>query len=225
MSDCNQLQQTLINLDAWSQDNNIKVNESKCKVMSVTRKKAPITFPYQLGSKELLRVTNEKNLSVIFSSKLQLNVHINQMVSKASRQLGVLKRTCYSLTSIKIRRTLYLSLVKSKLSYASQVWSPIHNRQFSERIERVQRRATKWVLRTRTSEITCKQRLLKLELLPLSYDREIKDLVLLFKAVCGYVDLNINNCVRFIQHGRTRQCRATGVILQPPTCRTATFQS
>ena len=118
VNDCNQLQETLTNLVTWSQDNNTKFNGSKCKVLSVTRKKAPVSFPYHLGSKELLRVDDEKDLGVIFSSKLQWNLHINQMVSKANRQLGVLKRTCYSLTDINIRRTLYLSLVKSKLSYA-----------------------------------------------------------------------------------------------------------
>ena len=63
------------------------------------------------------------------------------------------------------------------------------------------------------------------ELLPLSYDREMKDLVFFFKALYGYVDLNINNCVSFIQHGRTRLSQATGVMLQTPMCRTATFQS
>ena len=225
VNDCNQLQETLTHLDTWSQDNNVKFNGSKCKVLSVTRKKAPISFPYHLGSTELSRVDDEKDLGVIFSSKLQWNLHINEMVSKANRQLGVLKRTCYSLTDINIRRRLYLSLVKSKLSYATQVWSPTHNRQLSERIERVQRRATKWILRTGTCEIPYKQRLLKLELLPLSYDREMKDLVFFFKALYGYVDLNINNCVSFIQHGRNRLSQATGVMLQTPMCRTATFQS
>ena len=188
MNDCNQLQKTLANLDTWSQDNNIKFNGSKCKVLSVTCKKAPVSFPYHLGSKELLRVDDEKDLGVIFSSKLQWNLHINQMVSKVKRQLGVLQRTCYSLTDINIRCTLYLSLVKSNLSYATQVWSPTHNRQLSERIERVQRRATKWILRTRTCEMPYKQHLLKLELL------------------------------------RTRLSQATGVMLQTPMCRTATFQ-
>ncbi|CAB3993505.1 Hypothetical predicted protein [Paramuricea clavata] len=137
--------------------------------------------------------TWSQDTSVKYCRKLQWNLHINEMVSKANRQLGVLKRTCHSLTDINIRRTLYLSLVKSKLSYATQVWSPIHNRQLSERIERVQRRATKWILRTGTCEMPYKQRLLKLELLPLSYDSEMKDLVFFFKALYGYVDLNINN--------------------------------
>jgi hypothetical protein len=108
---------------------------------------------------------------------------------------------------------------------SSKVWSPTHNRQLSERIERVQRRATKWILRTGTCEMPYKQRLLKLELLPLSYDREMKDLVFFFKSLYGYVDLNINNCVSFVQHGRNRLSQATGVMLQIPMCRTATFQS
>ena len=162
------------------------------------------------------RVTDEKDLGVIFSSKLQWNVHINQMVSKAKRQLGVLKRTCYSLTSIKIRHTFYLSLVKIEA---------IHHKFCSQfTTDNSERRATDWILRTRTSEMTYKQQLLKLKLLPLSYDQEIKDLVLFFKAVYGYVDLSIDDCVCFIQHGRTRLSQATGITLHTFTCRTATFQ-
>ena len=69
VSDCNQLQQTLRNLDVWSWNNNINFNGSKCKEMSVTRKKAPVSFTYHLGSKaELLRVDDEKDLGVILSS-------------------------------------------------------------------------------------------------------------------------------------------------------------
>ena len=66
---------------------------------------------------------------------------------------------------------------------------------------------------------------LKLELLTLSYNREIKDLVFFFKALYGYVDLNSNNLVSFIEHGRTRLSQASSVMLQTPSCKTATFQS
>ena len=41
--------------------------------------------------------------------------------------LGILKRTCTSITDMNTRRTLYLSLVKSQLLYASEVWSPVNN--------------------------------------------------------------------------------------------------
>ncbi|CAB3996361.1 Hypothetical predicted protein, partial [Paramuricea clavata] len=45
--DC--LQESLSNLDTWSHDNNIKFNALKCKVLSVTRKKYPVTYNYHLG--------------------------------------------------------------------------------------------------------------------------------------------------------------------------------
>ena len=46
------------------------------------------------------------------------------VISKANKMLGLLKRTCPLLTKDKIRRSLYLSLVKSQLSYATEIWSP-----------------------------------------------------------------------------------------------------
>ena len=81
--------------------------------------------------------------------------------------LGVLKRTCTQLTDMKARRTLYLTHVKSKLCYATEVWSPVNNMQLSKRIERVQRRATRWIMMSRRGELSYKERLLALDLLPL----------------------------------------------------------
>jgi hypothetical protein len=40
-------------------------------------------------------------------------------------------------------------------------------------------------------------RLLTLELLPLCYDREVKDLVFFFKALYGYINLDINDRLCF----------------------------
>ena len=171
VTDCEKLQQTIDKLDIWTQDNNITFNASKCKVLSVTRKKDPITYPYHLGRNDLSRVESEKDLGVTISYKLHWETHVNEIVSKANKQLGVLKRTCLSLTDVNIRRSLYLTLVKSQLSYATQVWSSNHHSQLNRRIERVQRRATKWILRTKTGEIPYEQRLMTLKLLPLTYDR------------------------------------------------------
>ena len=73
-----------------------------------------------------------------------------------------------------MRRTLYLSLVKShQLSYPTQVWSP---KQYSlkAKIERVQRRATRWILQTRVDEMSYKERLVILNLLPLVLDRQLR---------------------------------------------------
>ena len=95
-----------------------------------------------------------------------------RIVLKANGMLGLLKRTCPLMTDVKVRRTLYLSLVKSQLTYAMVVWSPACVNLITI-LKRVQRRATRWILRTRIGKMSYKQRLLTLHLLPLTYDREL----------------------------------------------------
>jgi hypothetical protein len=70
-----------------------------------------------------------------------------------------------------------------------------------------------------------KERLLVLDLLPLTFDREVKDLVYLYKALFGYVNVDISNCISFVSHGRTRLSNTSKYILQSQICRTSTFQS
>ena len=194
-NDCERLQQSLMNLD-------IRFNPSKCKVLTISHKKSPITYDYTLGTVKLIRVCNEKDLGVVTSYELSWDLHINSIISKANKMLGVLKRTSTHLTNIKTRRTLYLSLVKSQLCYASEVWSPVNNN-LSKRVESVQRRATRWILMSR-GELSYKERLLALNRLPLTFDREIKDLVFLYKGLFGYLNVNISKYVTFVSHGRTR---------------------
>ena len=69
-----------------------------------------------------------------------------------------------------------------------------------------------------------KDRLVALDLLPLSYDREVKDIVFFFKAYYGYTKLDVNQFVSFVGHGRTRSSQIQNV-LRVPFCKTSTFQS
>ena len=58
-----------------------------------------------------------------------------------------------------------------------------------------------------------------------SYDREIKDLTFFYKALFGFVNVDLSNFVSFVNHGRTRLSRSSDKILQTPLCKTTTFQS
>ena len=51
-----------------------------------------------------------------------------------------------------------------------------------------------------------KDRLLALNLLPLTYDRETRGLIFFFKLLNGYYDINVSNYVSFVSHSRTRNC-------------------
>ena len=90
---------------------------NKCKVLTVTRKKQHVHYNYTLNSVQLTRVAEENDLGIIVTSTLSWVKHINAIVSKANKLLGLLKRTCPLLLNVAVRRTLYLSLVKSQLCY------------------------------------------------------------------------------------------------------------
>ena len=94
--DCESIQTTLSNMDEWTQVNNINFNASKCKILTVTRKKQPLVHDYTLNNKQLEHVTEEKDLGVIVTSTLSWDKHVHATVSKANKLLGLLKRTCMS---------------------------------------------------------------------------------------------------------------------------------
>ena len=76
-----------------------------------------------------------------------------------------------------------------------------------------------------TWDLTYRDRLQMLNLLPLTYDREIKDLTFFFKLLNGFYDLNISNFVSFVSHNRTRNCENPSLVLKVPSCKTSAFQS
>ena len=112
------------------------------------------------------------------------------VTAKANKLLGLLRCTCPLLTDVKVRKSLYLALVKSQMSYATEVWSPSDST-LKRKAGRVQRRATRWILQIKKGELSYKERLIHLGLQPLTYDREVKDLIFLYKALYGFIDIDI----------------------------------
>ena len=70
VEDSDILQQDLASLNTWSFVSDMKFNASKCNVLTVTRKKSPVTHEYHLGNTYIKRVLEEKDLGVIISSNL-----------------------------------------------------------------------------------------------------------------------------------------------------------
>ena len=68
ISDCESLQRDISSLNDWSQNSNMKFNASKCKVLTITRKKSPVTTDYHLGDTNLQRVQQEKDLGIMITA-------------------------------------------------------------------------------------------------------------------------------------------------------------
>ena len=72
----------------------IKFNPFKCKMLTSTWKKSPVTRVQHLGNTYIKRVLEEKDLGVVISSNLSWDSHVMYIVLKANRMLGLLKRNC-----------------------------------------------------------------------------------------------------------------------------------
>jgi ribonuclease P/MRP protein subunit RPP40 len=85
----------------------------------------------------------EKDLGIIVDKSGKSTEQCILAVKKANCVLGMIKRNI-KFKSKKVIVKLYKSLVRPRLEYCVQAWSP-HLRKDIDRIERVQRRATKMI--------------------------------------------------------------------------------
>ena len=111
-------------------------------------------------------------------------------------RLGYMKRGTTGYKDVGARKTLYLALVRNHFTHVSQVWSP-QSVQLIKQLESVQRRATQFLLSLPyDTSIMYKDRLLKLNLLPLSYWHEYLDSVFLYKLASGMLCLKLEEFLK-----------------------------
>ena len=90
--------------------------------------------------------------------------------------LGLIRRTFSLSSSVKAKKLLYLSLVRSKITYCFQVWRPCFIKDIIA-LECIQRHAKKFILGD--FSLDYKSHLIYLHLLPLMYVFERFDILLL----------------------------------------------
>ena len=112
------LQEDLERLLSWSSLLKLSLNPSKCKVLTLTLKKQPISHNYKFAQSQLERVANHKDLGIFIDSKLTFVPHVDYVVAKANRTLGICWRHCRNLDP-KTKQILYYSLVRPGLEFAS----------------------------------------------------------------------------------------------------------
>ena len=102
------------------------------------------TPTYTINGQVIDHKTHHKDLGIFFSSDLSWTKHYNHITPKAYKTLGLLRRTFKS-NNTQTKKLLYITLVRSQLTYCSQLWRP-HLIKDITLLERIQRRATKYIL-------------------------------------------------------------------------------
>lgn len=88
---------------------------------------------------KLSRVTEAKDLGIIFDSKLSFEPHVMHIVLKANSILGFLKRNSMDFKDPYTLKALFCSIVRPLLEYNCIIWNPTVKK-LSDRIEGVQKK-------------------------------------------------------------------------------------
>ena len=175
------LQQDLDHLQVWEREWDMEFNPSKCQVVRVSRARRPIPSVYHLHGQVLEVVDHAKYLGVDISANLKWNEHIDNICKKATRSLGFVKRNIRT-HHPKVREAAYKTLVRPQLEYASSAWDP-HSIDHTHKIEMIQRRAARWVLRDYSPLSSVSNMLDRLEWQTLEHRRSCARLTLFYKIV------------------------------------------
>ena len=124
-SDCSLLQFDIQALERWSSHSGLSFNASKSFLLRFCNRSPLASVDYSLKDFVISCVSSCRDLGVIFSSNLSWTEHYKVVSRNAYNQLYVIKRSFSVFCPPPIKRLLYISLVRSKLSYCSQVWRPM----------------------------------------------------------------------------------------------------
>ena len=156
----------------------MEFNVNKCKVMEFGKGRNRITTNYCLGSTQLSKTKQEKDLGVTIQENLTPDRHINKITGEAYNIIRRIK-AAFTYLDEEMMKKLIVSMIRPKLEYAAVVWSP-HKKKDVRKLERIQRAATKMVPTLR--DLSYEERLERLKLQTLEKRRERGDLIAIYRA-------------------------------------------
>ena len=208
----NVIQQDLNKLQDWSNKWCLKFHPDKCVQVIITKPNIIPQVPFRFmmnennSPKYFERSPHEKDLGVYFDSHLDFKTHINEIIVKATKIMGLIRRSFTNLTP-EIFKPLYIALVRSKLEYGQSVWSPRSIADINN-IEKVQRRATKCI--NGFKNFSYPERLKKLQLPTLVFRRKRGDMIEVYKILNKLQDQDTSvHLPRAIDNRRGNQYKLT----------------
>lgn len=140
----NNLQDDLCSLEQWQDKWQMSFNPSKCKIICFSNKRHPPTRTYTFCNAILEQVDSITylKLGVTLKKDLKWSEHISYIAGNANKVLGLVKRNFWN-SSRDVKETLYKSIVRPKLEYASEIWDPYYQKD-THVVEMIQRRAARF---------------------------------------------------------------------------------
>jgi hypothetical protein len=174
------MRKDLTTLREWTEKWQMSFNIDKCKVMHFGANNLEIE--YRMDNVKLEVIKEEKDLGVIISSNFKVGKQCAKAANKGNQILGLIKRT-FILKEKNVILSLYKALVRPHLEYCIQAWRP-HLIKDINKLEKVQRRATRMIIECRG--LSYEERLKILGLTTLETRRIRADMLEVFKILKGF---------------------------------------
>lgn len=188
--DCQHLQNDINNVVRWSIENKMSFNTSKCYVMTFSRTSNVFEFNYKINGNLISRVNKIKDLGVYFDSSLSFNYHIDHCISSATKIMGLIFRLGVTFQNVDTLKTLFRSLVRSRLECSAVIWNTINITQ-EDALERVQKKFLRFLyyksFNIYTYLVPYSELLEMFGFESLSRRRGLQELLFLYKLVHGMV--------------------------------------
>ncbi|KAK4829231.1 hypothetical protein QYF61_002496 [Mycteria americana] len=173
------LQEDLDRLEEWANNNLMKFNKDKRKVLHLGKHNPGVQ--HTLGSTQLGSSSVERDLGVLVDNKLDMSEQCAAAAKKANRMLGCINKGITSRDK-EVIIPQYLALVRPHLEYCAQFWPPLCKKDV-DKLEKVQTRATKMV--QGLGSLPYEERLRELGLFSLEKSRLRGDLITMFQYLKG----------------------------------------
>ena len=145
-----ELLSTHLNLvNEWLSANKLTLNINKTKYMIFTpnNKHRPQTFNIVIDGKQIEKVEQFDFLGITIDNKLNWKCHINKIVNKLSRNIGIINQLKNFLPT-HILRLLYNSMILPHIQYGSHTWAYCAKSEL-QKIIKLQKRAIRIITKTR----------------------------------------------------------------------------
>ena len=215
-----QMQPKLDTLTSDCTDSLMSTNPVKSMVMHMVPPKRPIVFPdLHLQGTPMPVVTECKLLGVHLNNEMNWNTHVEHILTRARRSFFILYRASQFSFCRTTLMTLYHWFVRTALEYAAPVWHPGLTQDQQNKIERIQKRCFRIILRD--AYTSYEEALVLLGQSSLHQRREMLTLRLARSILTSPVHRDLLPPTLGAIHGRNTRHRGR---LQPVRCRTERYR-
>ena len=163
----------LQHISDWFLANKLTLNIDKSHYLHFGKKTTKVEL--NINNSALLEPTSLRFLGILLDKDLQWNYHVNNLANKLKRNLHLLRvgRNKLDTHTLKL---IYHAHFESHILYGLPVWGSMCNQEQINRLQKIQRKAIKQILKGKTFDMACKElkilllnKLLELEILKLGF--------------------------------------------------------